>query len=62
MSAKPKTVVRDSAYYKKLGELRWKKERKAKEDKLVAKFLPILQKGGEAEKVAVLLAKIALKK
>jgi len=50
------------AYYKKLGELRWKKDRQAKEDKLVAKFLPILNKGGDNEKVAVLLAKVALKK
>ncbi len=61
MTLKPK-VVRNSAYYKKLGELRWKKERKAKEDTLAAKFLPILNKGGENEKVAVLLAKVALKK
>lgn len=62
MSVKAKKVVRDSAYYKKLGELRWKKDRQAKEDKLVAKFLPILNKGGDNEKVAVLLAKVALKK
>ncbi len=61
MTAKPK-VIRNSAYYKKLGELRWKKARKAKEDSLAAKFLPILKKGGEAEKVAILLAKVALKK
>ena len=62
MSATPKKIVRDSAYYKKLGNKRWDKERKAKETALAAKFLPILNKGGENEKVAVLLAKVALKK
>ena len=55
-------VVRDSAYYKKLGELRWKRERELKITKLSAKFLPILKKGGDNEKVALALAKVALKK
>lgn len=62
MSTTQKKVVRDSAYYKKLGELRWKKERKVKEDNLAAKFLPILKKSGDYEKIAVLLARAALKK